>query len=229
MKLKSFLLSIMALAILASCSTTNDVVSGRSIQKRKYNDGYYISSGNKFKKSDKVTQEEELVSNPESTSVNQNFSEANTVEKTLPVFVREENPTVVISTEASHDALVENASAPKEVVDAEKATARPLNLTKSEEKVVFKPGRESRSQAIKTVVANAASVDAMTILLVILALFIPWLAVLIFEGATGRFWIDLLLWIIGIGIGYWLFGFGLAYLCALIAVIYAILIVLSVI
>jgi uncharacterized membrane protein YqaE (UPF0057 family) len=66
-----------------------------------------------------------------------------------------------------------------------------------------------------------------TVVLVILALLIPPLAVFLFEGATKRFWIDLILAIIGIGIGFGILH--IAFLCALIAVIYALLIVLEII
>ena len=68
---------------------------------------------------------------------------------------------------------------------------------------------------------------AMLVLLVILAIIIPPLAVFIYEGATTRFWIDLILALVGIGLGLGLGG--IAYLAALAAVIYALLIVLGVI
>ena len=77
----------------------------------------------------------------------------------------------------------------------------------------------------------AAESGAMLVLLVILAIFIPPLAVFIFEGVTTRFWIDLVLAIIGWAAFGLLFGVvgGLAGLCMLAAIIYALLIVLSVI
>jgi uncharacterized membrane protein YqaE (UPF0057 family) len=52
--------------------------------------------------------------------------------------------------------------------------------------------------------------------------------VFIYEGTTNRFWIDLVLAILGFGVGFWLLG-GLGWLCGLAAVIYALLIVLEVI
>ena len=50
----------------------------------------------------------------------------------------------------------------------------------------------------------------------------------IYEQASKRFWIDLILAILGFGVGFWLLG-GLGWLCGLAAVIYALLIVLEVI
>ena len=87
--------------------------------------------------------------------------------------------------------------------------------------------RRSKFKSLKN--DNAASADVMTILLVILALIIAPLAVAIYEGITNRFWITLILWLIGIGLGFWLFGGTIAWACGLIAAIYAILIVLGII
>ena len=38
-------------------------------------------------------------------------------------------------------------------------------------------------------------------ILVILAIIIPPVAVLVYEGATGRFWLDLIFALVGIGLG----------------------------
>ncbi|MCB9224599.1 MAG: YqaE/Pmp3 family membrane protein [Crocinitomicaceae bacterium] len=67
----------------------------------------------------------------------------------------------------------------------------------------------------------------MMILLVILALILPPLAVGIYEGITGRFWLVLILWLLGIGILAWLLP-HLFYLGWILAVILALLIVLGV-
>lgn len=90
----------------------------------------------------------------------------------------------------------------------------------------MKQKREAVQQA-KRAAAGGES-GAMLVLLVILAIIIPPLAVFLYEGVTTRFWIDLILAILGFGIGFWLLG-GLGWLCALAAVIYALLIVLGVI
>ncbi len=75
----------------------------------------------------------------------------------------------------------------------------------------------------------STSSDIPLIILVILAIIIPPLAVALFEGITTRFWIDLVLALVGWSVGWALVGLGLAALCGLAAVIYAVLIVLSVI
>lgn len=68
---------------------------------------------------------------------------------------------------------------------------------------------------------------ANVILLVILAILLPPLAVGIYEGITGRFWLVLILWLVGWGVGWWLLGPGLAGLASLVSVILALLIVLG--
>ena len=87
--------------------------------------------------------------------------------------------------------------------------------------------KEELKQAVKKSMHSPTPMDdtAMLIILIILAILIPPLAVFIYEGATSRFWIDLILAIIGYGVGF-LFFPHLAFLCGLAAVIYALLIVL---
>jgi uncharacterized membrane protein YqaE (UPF0057 family) len=76
--------------------------------------------------------------------------------------------------------------------------------------------------------------DVMTILLVIIALFLPPLAVFLYEEASKRFILNLVIWLLGVvafgGVG--LIGayfWGIGGLLILFAVIHAILIVLEVI
>jgi len=76
---------------------------------------------------------------------------------------------------------------------------------------------------------SQTSSDVNLILLVILAIILPPLAVFLFEEASTRFWITLILWLVGWGVGLALLGLELAALCALVAVVYALLIVLGVI
>jgi uncharacterized membrane protein YqaE (UPF0057 family) len=227
MKIKSGIIGIITLALLASCSTSNDVVSGRGIQKRKYNDGYYISLGKKYhnnKKSDSQNEtvlENEVeytasVPSPKSPlktpEVNLNESTENEIQVPQPVYTAESD---------------------FESTEATTLESKPTHATKNKTKPSTKiePGRTYSPKHIQTIVADrsaAASGGVMLVLLVILAIILPPLAVGIFEGITTRFWIDFILWILGWGVGWWLLG-GLGGLCTLIAIIYAILIVLSII
>jgi len=224
MKIKFGILSLIAGIILASCSTGNDVVSGRSIQKRKYNDGYYISwkknNGNSesdIKESVKNSSEENVADN-KSENLKTNIQPEN--EKTLSFLVESANEDFVLTQEDVVSEIESNE------------ISSPLVVTKPGIRAItLKPGRLlETSNSIKKVSENSgASGDVMLILLVILAIILPPLAVFIFEGATGRFWITLVLWLIGWGVGWYVFHGGLAGLCSLVAVIFALLIVLGVI
>jgi uncharacterized membrane protein YqaE (UPF0057 family) len=82
-------------------------------------------------------------------------------------------------------------------------------------------------KAVKEAKSSRSDDAIMIVLLVILALILPPLAVGIYEGITGRFWLVLVLWLLGWGVGWWLLG-PLGWLCSLVAVIMALLIVLGV-
>ena len=232
MKLKSTIFGLIASSLLVSCSTGNEVVSNGKIQKRKYNDGYYVASGNNFKKDATNPQAKN-----EAITYNTNEEIARVYETAEPAMYTPETASLNETNEApvvlaeNTDAVESTTTVTTEEQSTRNEIARPLNVKKSEQKVTFKPGRVTAKKAVELVTENAAAAESglMLVLLVILAIIIPPLAVFIFEGATGRFWIDLILAIVGFGVGWWLLGGGLAYLCALAAVIYALLIVLSVI
>lgn len=219
MTLKTGLFGLIAAALLASCSTSNDVVSGRGIQKRKYNDGYYISSNKNFdRKSDKHEKTESVL-------IEETITEKSNT-KTQPVITENNSSSIPTATLTQPSTEVEKT----EVFAEEKGITQPaviVNETKDEEQKI---GRVYAKKTIKTVVSNhaAADSDVMFILLVILCFFIPPLAVGIFEGITGRFWIDLILFLLGWGVGWYFLG-GLAWICGIVAIVYALLIVLSVI
>ena len=134
---------------------------------------------------------------------------------------------------ASNEATKENVSDLVNVDALEILVSEASNVTLSAETIESKEVISEMSQkkiSSKLVDTKPAPVDdtAMLIILVILAILIPPLAVFIYEQATSRFWIDLILAILGFGVGFWLLG-GLGFLCGLAAVIYALLIVLEVI
>ncbi len=223
MKIKFGILSLIAGIILASCSTGNDVVSGRGIQKRKYNDGYYISWKNNNGKSEtdnkesvKNSSEENLAEN-KSENLKTNIQPEN--EKRLSYIVETGNEDFILTQEELN---TENES---------NEISSPLVVTKPGIRAMtIKPGRLLETATnIKKVSENfGASGDVMLILLVILCFILPPLAVFLFEGASSRFWIDLILFIIGIAVVGWLLN-GLSGLALLVSVIFALLIVLGVI
>lgn len=68
--------------------------------------------------------------------------------------------------------------------------------------------------------------STMLIILVILAIVLPPLAVYLYEGVTNRFWLNLILALLGWGFGWILFP-HLAWAAGVVAVVHALLIVLG--
>lgn len=96
-----------------------------------------------------------------------------------------------------------------------------------------KLGSKKRKQIKDTIRAykenkNRGGGSLPLILLIILAIFIPPLAVGLYEGITGRFWLVLILWLLAWGLGGWFFGPHIGALFSLLAIILALLIVLGV-
>ncbi len=232
---------LIALAVVfASCGTNNNVVNNRLISKRKYNKGFHINRKGNMKSS-RVEKEEESVAFEDVKSTKKNQGKANyastrtqdqaKVETTSNETDKEE---VVVKQQTStnksvHRGQVEDFVNDEEVpfgeAQAPEDTESSDDLSSSDERMTTKEAKKARYKKAK----RASNSDVMTILLVILALFIAPLAVGIYEGITTRFWITLILWLVGIGVGFWLLGGALAWLCGLAAAIYAILIVLGVI
>jgi len=233
MKFKSIILSLITIVLLASCSTSNNVVGG-GIQKRKYNDGYYVSFGKKFNRHIADIQKVETL-----LSDNDVVETQKTESGTEGLLTK--NDEVIVNPEIVSEPKIEEINDDKKIESdnnsvAESSETEISGKNKNVKETEFvetsdKINGTYKAKNISTVVSNSAAASdgvLMLILLVILCFILPPLAVGIFEGITTRFWIDFILWLLGWGVGYWLLG-GLGGLCTLIAVIFALLIVLSVI
>ena len=85
------LLSFMIVAIImASCASTNDVVSDRRIQKRKYNKGFFFDFDKKWGKSGQEIDAIALDNNEDAQKKVQNEVEASTLAETASTEVKEE-------------------------------------------------------------------------------------------------------------------------------------------
>ena len=209
-------LSLLTTLILGSCSTSNEVVGGGIFQKRKYNDGVYWNRNSNLKESSGKSEKGLDIFKDD--------------EKSSASFYNNSNNEIIT---ASNEETKENVSDVVNVDALEILVSEASNVTLIAETIESKKVISEMSQkkiSGKLVDTKPAPVDdtAMLIILVILAILIPPLAVFIYEQATSRFWIDLILAILGFGVGFWLLG-GLGWLCGLAAVIYALLIVLEVI
>ena len=230
MKIKLMLsLSLIVTLVLGSCASSNEVTGGGFLQKRKYTNGVYFKNNGNLKGTTAKNEDEELdifkseerkskkyITSTTAVSENTNEIEAMFAEESV-------EPTTELESSHVSDAVVK---------DEVTGTISTKNTTAEEAKTAEARVEEKQiatKNSTKKKSSKAPAGDVELILLVILALIIPPLAVFIYEGATQRFWIDLILAILGFGVGFWLLGLGLGWICALVSIIYALLIVLEVI
>ena len=228
--IKKLSLFAMVGLILGACSTSNNVMNNHLITKRKYTKGFHFNSKKHFKSS-KTDNTEELAFNASEEGVNDmQMRRSNDLafNETANTELQRSNLNqvqVVENTEVKA-ATTQNAGSKSEKI--KRMNANDLNIVSWSNNTREKVAEIKQLQKEKQASKKAADDTVMLVLLVILAFIIPPLAVFIYEGATSRFWIDLILAIIGFGVGFWLLG-GIGWLAGLAAVIYALLIVLAVI
>jgi uncharacterized membrane protein YqaE (UPF0057 family) len=202
---KTGLLLTLGLAMgFASCKMNDNL----QLVKRHYGNGYYVHVRNNH--TDAVVAESEK----SKVVVNENNTVASAEQKNDNVTVSAPSQTVttktfcepkISKTPKTNHAVLTQRESPK-TNPAKKAIQKIITPFK---KPVSEPGGDT----------NQA-------LLVLLAKLISPFAVFLKEGATTRFWIDLICWLLGVGsVGFIFYGGGLL----LFAIVFAILIVLDVI
>lgn len=221
--LKLMAVALLGTLVLGACSTSNEVVGGGIFQKRKYTGGVYWDRTERVKTTKAEKEEEEY----DIFSIN----EASQKKYVSSTTIYNEDRVVA----SSENSTPEFCSKKKSVIES--TTDAPSRET-SNSIASVEEDRESKNGVVvdqkkskeitKKKTSKAPAGDVHLVILVILAIIIPPLAVFLYEGATGRFWIDLILALIGWGVGFWLLG-GLGWICGLAAVIYALLIVLGVV
>lgn len=198
MKNTKVLAVILSAFILASCGTSHDVVDGGLFQKRKYNKGYHISKKGKGSTTSKENDGD--------------FASVVTIEnnedKLTPVSLEpiSTNNDVVAQTEMTEVAIQEDVVSEKNTV----AKKSGLNLG-----VAAKNGRSMKRSGLNIIehrspvsmdksdnTSDTQKTTNNTLLLVIIAIFIPFLAVGLYDGLSTRFWISLVLTLL-----FWLPGF----------------------
>ena len=220
-QLSYFVIAVFGTLILGACSTSNNVVGGGIFQKRKYTGGIYWDRNQKLKTSDETEldifrMEEESQEKYVSTTSLLNDEVTNS----------DDHGSGDVSAVMMEGRMGVSPAKTTENTESKSNFAGGYASSVSSENQQTISAKNPKLRSVKPTGAPAA--DVSTILLVIIALIIPPLAVFLFEGATSHFWIDLVLALVGLGVGFWLLG-SLAWVCGLVAVIYALLIVLSVI
>lgn len=229
MKIKLMLsASLIATLILGSCASSNEVTGGGFLQKRKYTNGVYFKGNGNLKGTSAKNEEElDIFKGEERNSkkyVTSTTASSETTSELETIFAEESVQAEDVNEEMtvlSDGVASENNSKTKTISAVE--TKQSSNIESQRE-----VNQHSKKVNLRKKMQKAPAGDVELILLVILALILPPLAVYLYEGATQRFWIDLILALIGFGVGFWLLS-GLGWICGLVSVIYALLIVLEVI
>ena len=166
MKKLNYVTFILAAALLSACSTSNDVASNKLIQKRKYNKGYHLAG----------LQKKQQAINPQKDVVNIEKLEVKKTKKIkLPVEKRE----AILSERsfsASNSSELQLTDLNQEEVLLKSSTLNVLSekqITKIEKKIAKMDNKIQR----KAVVLDKNAIDDEKLLYILLAIFLPFLAV----------------------------------------------------
>lgn len=228
MKKWLFLNVILAVTlILGACSTSNNVVSNKLISKRKYEKGFHINSKSNLKTQNDELAEEKLVDDKGEVEKSNDglvkskkirFDKGNNEINSNLVVENNEVEAIEVQAPKNKSYGTDNAE-----VELNEMSTDAVSISKNQNNA-----NESEANSVEQQTRGLDTGDPLIlILLVILAIVLPPLAVFLFEGASKRFIIDLILFILGWG-AFGLFH-GIFWICGLVSVIYALLIVLSVI
>lgn len=184
---------IMGVALITSCNTSSDLTGSSIVKKRKYTKGYHVDFGakNRHQTSTAVALEDEAPAQP-----------------VTPIAVSTPAPEEPVLT-ASAENVIEEVSTSK-FEHARKAepesTKMPADMAASDATAVQSFSEINRSEMRKSIRSHrkaarnnsAASASASAsaeskLLFVILAIFIPPLAVGLLYGISTEFWISLIL------------------------------------
>lgn len=191
----------MLTAILASCSTSNEVVSNGFFQKRKYNKGWYANKSTKVKETKGDNTKEEFVAK-ESVVIEENTVAQSVVvkEEIKPIskqYITKED----VVTQPQKTVLASADKKEEKIVSTSVVIANEQNAVAFEE---LKKVSEVAPVEIKTVDSknSGGGSDVHIVLLVLLAILIPPLAVFLVDGIGNKFWISLILtllfWVPGV-------------------------------
>ena len=175
------------------------------------------SDGDNTPKENNVSEKEEMITEAIETALVPEVNENAVLKDDAPVNKIDEtlNPVASEITDAESDEIKETRKEKLKSLFENPTIGRKIDM------------KHLKRELKKT--RSSSDSDILLVLLVILALLLPPLAVIIVDGASTRFWIDLILWLIGLGLGWLLLGAAIGWLGGVIAIIYAILIVLGII
>ena len=191
--MKKIISIAIAAIILASCSTSNDVVSNKLFQKRKYQKGWHVNSSKKIDKSTKVDESEAVAGlnqeekeNPSSVSVNENTTVP--VAPVKNVTPETEKTQEVITIESTKS--IEEVNSTNESVELVNIIEENTDLNEVEEKQIVNIFEEKAP-------AGGGDSGINAILLIVLCIFLSPLAVGLMRGwDSTEFIISIILWLL---------------------------------
>lgn len=215
------LIALLGVFIISSCATSNDVVSGHLISKRKYNKGFHLNFNKSYKLNNATTtaqQEDEIVESvPTNPSVAYPIVEENTNSSTLNA--EENNSYQPLSKD---EVAVENETNSSQKINRPLVSENLLNHSKSSQKIITFVEKTKEKQTSN----KGGDSDVKLILLVILAFLISPLAMYLADGQTDLWFIlDLIFYLFWIS---WVFAPNLGFV-GLASIVIALLRVFSVI
>ncbi len=185
------LMGIFVVALISSCSSSNEVASNRTIQKRKYNKGFFVSHNKKTNiNHQKVNHDNKTIS----------IAEVKKESKEMNVKKEVFNNTQNISVKASDKKLDINANSKRKVKKESALNNSILNVTKNSNlKNILTPKKTVKKVVEKVTKAKEtknkqAGGDMDPIVYYLLAFLIPFLAVgLVTDWDVGKVLLNLLL------------------------------------
>lgn len=211
---------IAMILVLASCGSSNNVVNNHLISKRKYTKGFHLNSKSHYRDSNEDVASEPLKKEKvRASEITLDQTKSNS----------EGEREVVASNENRNAGTTEsNAYAPESERTVSNPQDGPIgdspdannegtdNTAKSSSSSNSHNAVEENNSANSSTSSPVESDPLMLIILIVLAIFLPPVAIAIYSGINSIFWIDLILFIIGLG-GFWFFPLiGLAGLAAIV-------------
>lgn len=171
--------------IISSCATT-------SVSKRRYTGGFNLEFSflHKQKSNSKSTANIAKANANQSKIAKAKIEEVKLNSKSIAVIENNINADVASNAVSYKGSAVKSSSKTK--VAASTITTAPVVKHSFKNKVSFLLAKHAFNKAVKQ---KATSSDESKLLYIIIAILLPWLGVLLYEGGvTSHFWITLLLW-----------------------------------
>lgn len=181
----------MLTAILASCSTSNEVVSNGFFQKRKYNKGWYANKSTKVKETKGDNTKEEFVAEKSGVIEENTIAQSVVVKEEIKPISKQYITKEDVVAQPQKTVLASTDKKEEKIVSTSVVIANEQNAVAFEE---LKKVSEMAPVEIKTVESKSGGdAGVALLLLVILAILLPPLAVFLVDGIGTKFWISLIL------------------------------------